>query len=168
MSHSPPAGPPRNLIAVEALADCSFAIAAEYATEYMRNAEAGGPEASIRLPWSLPFPPLGRRVTLTFGLYEDVVEGGRPHDEMRFRWQSGTRWLPDFHGTLRLRIEELRTRVALEGSYAAPLGAPGRVFDRFAGRHIAHATLQEVANRIARYLSRSEDAWRAAHPAPAG
>jgi hypothetical protein len=158
----------RTAIAVDAVADCSFSIAEEYATEYLRNAERGGPEAAIRVPWGLPFPAPGRRVTLTFGLHEDVLEDGRRHDEVRFRWRSGSPWLPDFHGTLRFRIEALRTRVLLEGSYDAPLGVAGRIFDRLIGGRLAHASLQEVATRIARHLSDRERDWRAAHPLPAG
>lgn len=154
-------------IAVDAVADCSFSIAEEYATEYLRNAEQGGPEADIRVPWGLPFPGPGRRVTLTFGLHEDVLEDGRRHDEVRFRWRSGSRWLPDFHGTLRFRIESLRTRVMLEGSYAAPLAVVGGIFDRLIGRRIARASLQEVAVRIARHLTERERDWRIAHPEPA-
>lgn len=160
-------GRPRTAIAVDALADCSFSIAEDYATEYLRGAEAGGPEAAIRLPWALPFPPLGRRVALTFGIHEDMLEGGRRNDEVRLRWRSGSRLLPDFHGTLRFQIEASRTRVMLDGSYEAPLGALGAVFDRVAGRRIARASLQEVADRIARHLTERERAWRAAHPVPA-
>jgi hypothetical protein len=157
----------RTSIVVEAVADCSFSIAEEYATDYLRGAEAGGPEAAIRVPWALPVPPLSRRVALTFGLHEDVREGGRPHDEVRFRWTSGSRLLPDFRGTLRFRIEALQTRITVEGSYEAPLGAVGRVFDRVIGRRIARASLQEVADRIALHLTTRERAWRVAHPVPA-
>jgi hypothetical protein len=162
-------GRPRPEVAVDALADCSFSIAAEYATEYLRCAEAGGPESVISVPWSLPLPlPLpGRHVALTFGLHEDVLEDGRSHDEVRFRWRSGSRFLPDFHGALRFRIEASRTRVLLEGSYDAPLGTLGRLFDRAFGRRIARATLQEVAERIAHHLGERERDWRAAHPVPA-
>jgi hypothetical protein len=106
-------------------------------------------------------------VTLTFGLHEDMDEGGRPHDEVRFHWTSGSHWLPDFHGTLRFRIEEARTRVLLEGSYEAPLGALGAIFDRVLGRRIARFSLAEIAGRIAQHLGRRERAWRAAHPVPA-
>jgi hypothetical protein len=160
-------GRPRTEIAVDAVAECSFSIAEEYATEYLRSAEAGGPEAAVRFPWALPLPPPGRRVALTFGLHEDVLEGGRRHDEVRLRWKSGSQLLPDFHGTLRFRIEAARTRVLLEGSYDVPLGVLGRLFDRVAGRRIARASLQEVADHIALHLTQCERAWRAAHPVPA-
>jgi hypothetical protein len=160
-------GARRTEIAVDALADCSFSIAEEYATEYLRAAEAGGPEAAVRVPWGLPIPPLRWRVRFTFGLHEDVFEGGRQHDEVRFRWQSGSRLLPDFHGSLRFRIETSRTRVLLEGSYEAPLGMLGRIVDRIVGRRVARASLQEVADRIARHLGERERVWRRAHPVPA-
>ena len=40
----------RTKVSVESEARCPFSIAEEYATEYLRRAEAGGPEATIRVP----------------------------------------------------------------------------------------------------------------------
>jgi hypothetical protein len=156
---------PRTEIAVSALAQCSFSIAEEYATEYLRRAEAGGPEATIRVPWPRPFGFLRHRVALSFGIHEDVLEGGRRHDEMRFHWESGTPLLPNFSGTLRFRIEALRTRVFVDGGYTIPLGPAGYCFDQVAGKRLARASLQELADRVAAYLTDRESKWRAAHAA---
>jgi hypothetical protein len=153
---------PRTEISVSALADCSFSMAEEYATEYLRRAEAGGPEATVRVPWPLPFSLLGRRVALSFGIHADVLEAGRRHDEVRFHWESGSRLLPDFRGTMRFRIEYVRTRVHVDGAYAVPLGPVGYCFDRIAGKRIARASLQELADRVAAYLTGCESKWRAA------
>lgn len=156
----------RTTVTAEASADCAFSIAQEYATEYLRRAEAGGPEAEISVPWPLPIP-LRRRVALSFGLHSDDREEGRPHDEIRVRWLSGSALLPDFRGSVRFRIDGTRTRVLVDGSYAPPLGTLGRWFDALAGRRLARASLQDAADRLARHLTERERAWRAAHPAPA-
>lgn len=156
---------PRTEISVSALAQCSFSIAEEYATEYLRRAEAGGPEGTIRVPWPWPWPfgLLRHHVTLSFGIHEDVLEGGRRHDELRFHWESGTPFLPNFRGTMRFRIEDLRTRVYVEGDYMIPLGAAGYCFDQVVGKRLARASLQELTDRVAAYLSDRESKWRAAH-----
>lgn len=156
---------PRAGIAVSALAQCSFSIADEYATEYLRLAEAGGPEATIRVPWPRPFGFLRHHVALSFSIHEDVLEGGRRHNEVRFRWESGTKLLPDFRGTMRFRIESSRTRVHIDGGYAIPLGAAGYCFDWLVGKRLARASLQELADRVAAYLTDCESKWRAKHPA---
>ena len=155
--------PHRTQIAVSALAECAFSIADEYATEYLRRAEAGGPEGTIRVPWPLPIPFLRHHVALSFGIHADVLEEGRRHDELRFHWESGSKFLPNFRGTMRFRIEALHTRVLVDGGYDAPLGAFGRCFDQMLGRHMARASLQELADRVAMYLSSSERSWRSTH-----
>jgi hypothetical protein len=154
---------PRTEISVSALAQCSFSIADEYATEFLRRAEAGGPEATIRVPWPRPFGFLRHRVALSFGIHEDVLEGGRRHDELRFHWQSGSQFLPNFRGTMRFRIESLRTRVLVDGGYTAPLGIVGYCFDQLVGKRLARTSLQELADRVAGYLGECESTWRAAH-----
>jgi hypothetical protein len=163
MTHSQDDHGPRTEISVSALAECSFSIAEEYATEYLRRAEAGGPEAAIRIPWPLPFAFLRHRVSFSFGIHEDVLEGGRRHDEVRFHWESGSRLLPNFRGTMRFRIESLRTRVNVEGGYIIPLGAAGYCFDRAFGNRLARACLQDLADRVAAHLGACESTWRAAH-----
>jgi hypothetical protein len=162
-----PNEPVRTTIAVSAIAACAFSIADEYAADYLRDAERGGTKAGVRVPWSLPFPAPQHRVALTFGLHRDVTDGGREHDEIRFHWDSNSRLLPDFRGTLQFRIDGDRTRILLDGTYLAPLGALGRAFDFIAGRRIARASLQDVADRLAADLSEREQTWRRAHPTPA-
>jgi hypothetical protein len=155
----------RTSIAVSATAACAFSIADEYAADYLRDAERGGAAAGVRVPWSLPFPAPQHRVALTFGLHRDVTDGGRSHDEIRFHWNSNSQLLPDFRGTLQFRIDGDQTRILLDGTYLAPLGALGRFFDLIAGRRIARTSLQDVADRIAADLSERERTWRRDFPA---
>jgi hypothetical protein len=156
----------RTKISVSARAACPFSIAEEYATEYLRSAEAGGPESMIRVPWQLPFPAPHRRLAISFGLQIDVLEGGRQHEEVRFSWKSGSRFLPDFRGWMRFRIEHLGTCVLVDGDYAVPFGILGRCFDGAFGRRMARASLQELADRVTRYLEERERVWRTAHAGP--
>jgi hypothetical protein len=143
----------------EALAACPFSIAQEYAVDYLRLAEAGKEEAEVRVP--IRFLPrlVRRRVALAFSLHLDVEEAGRGHDEIRVRWDSGTPLLPDFHGIVRFRIAGSGTLVLVEGSYRAPFGSPGRLFDHLIGRHIAWSSVGDLARRLAKYLETRERAW---------
>ena len=154
-------------VTAESLAACPFSIAQEYASDYFRRAEAGHEEAEIRLP--ILFLPefLRRHVGLTFGIHADDTDGGRTHDEIRLRWSTGTPFLPDFHGTVRLRIAGSATRVLVDGGYHAPLGAFGRLFDRLIGAYIARASVNDLSQRIAEYLERREHEWRARLTSPA-
>jgi hypothetical protein len=148
------------VITVSTLADCPFSIAEEYAKEYLQRAEAGGAEALVRVPWFRPLPMPAHRVRLTFGLHTDVSEPGRRHDEIRFRWSSGTRLLPNFRGVISFRNEATRTRIFIEGSYDAPFGMLGGFFDRLAGKRIARASLVDIGERLKAFLEQREREWR--------
>jgi hypothetical protein len=147
-------------VSLQVYAACPFSVAHEYAIDYLRRAEAGQDEAEIRVPVAFWAGLIRRRVTISFGLHYDVVDGGRPHDEIRLRWTAGTRLLPDFRGTLRFRIAGKGTDVLIDGSYHVPLGTFGRLFDYIAGRHLASASLRDLAHRIAVSLENTEHDWR--------
>jgi hypothetical protein len=147
-------------VAAEALAACTFSSAYEYATEYFRRAEQGHQEASIRVPFGFLPLSLNRRVQLVSERHPDSTEQGRPHDEIRIRWTAGTALLPDFHGTVRLRIAGVSTRVLVEGFYHPPLGTVGRLFDRIFGAYVADASVRDLAKRIAAYLVARDNDWR--------
>jgi hypothetical protein len=148
-------------VSADVLAVCPFSIAQEYAFDYFRSAEAGHDEAEIRVPIRFLPTVIRRRVALRFGIHTDDTEPGRTHDEIRVRWSSGTRLLPAFHGTVRLRIAGPATRVLVDGEYHAPFGVVGRVFDGVVGAYIARASVDDLAHRIALYLEERERAWRA-------
>jgi hypothetical protein len=150
----------RTAVTASAVAECPFSIAEEYAAGYLQSAEAGREAAYIRVSWFFPLNAFRRRVKLSFGRHLDVGEPGRSHDELRVHWTSGTRLLPDFRGTVRFRIDGMRTRVVIEGSYAVPLGVLGRAFDAVIGKRVALASMQDLADRIARYLAERESTWR--------
>jgi hypothetical protein len=154
-------------VTAEVLASCPFSIAQEYASDYFRRAEAGQAEAEIRVPVRFLPTVIRRRVELRFGIHSDGTEAGRAHDEIRVRWSSGTWLLPEFHGTVRLRISGLGTRVLVDGSYHAPFGVSGRIFDSLVGAYIARASVSDLAHRIAVYLEEREKEWRARVAIPA-
>jgi hypothetical protein len=152
----------RTELTVTTLADCAYPLAQDYVAEYLRDAERGGPAATIRVPW-LPFAH--RTVALTFGLHAGVPGAGPAHDEVRFHWSSGTPLLPDFRGTIQFNAQDGKTLVTVAGEYSAPLGLAGSAFDRIAGRRMALSSLTELAARIAGYLTERHRSWSAAHPA---
>jgi hypothetical protein len=138
----------------EILANCPFSIAGEYASDYLKDAEHGNDGAVLHAG------PLGHRVTLRFGLRTDSTDPGRPHDEVLLYWSAGTAWLPNFRGTLRMRINGERTRLVLDGIYAPPGGPLGVLFDVICGSRIAGATANDLLRRIARALEDKEILWR--------
>jgi hypothetical protein len=93
------------------------------------------------------------------GIRSDSREPGRSHDEIALRWSARNPLLPDFHGTVSFRIAGGRTRMILEGEYVAPGGRLGALFDAVVGRHIARATLRDLARRLAEELARRETDW---------
>jgi hypothetical protein len=150
---------PATTVHVERMCECPFAIAQEYAEQYLRQAEAGGPQARIRAP--LPF--LGQKVKMSFGLWGDIAEGGHQHEEIHLRWSSGSKWLPDFRGSIRFRIDGRNTLILVDGTFTPPLGWFGVRFDQLVGRRIAEYGLYDLAGRIGDQLERKERAWHAAH-----
>ena len=138
----------------ERLADCPFSVAQQYAEEHLRGAEHGGDSSVVYAG------PLHRQVVFSFGTRSDTDEGGRPHDEITLRWSAGTKWLPNFTGTLRMRIASPGTLLVLDGHYVPPGGAPGVFFDRLLGNLIARITAGALLSGIARTLTERERVWR--------
>jgi len=74
-------------------------------------------------------------------------------------WKSGTRLLPDFAARcasgLRLGIRGCTSTAVTR--YRLPAGY---CFDRVVGKRLARASLQELADRVAAYLTARESKWR--------
>ena len=145
----------------DALAVCPFSVAQEYTVDYLRRAEAGAPEAEIRIPISAWSGVLRRRVHLTFGLHFDVLEAGRAHDEIRVRWETGVPYLPGFRGTIRVRVAGANTALRVEGTYRIPFGLFGRIFDALIGGRIAGAGVADLTARIGASLEKAQRDWHA-------
>jgi hypothetical protein len=148
--------------AVERVARCPFSVAHDYVEDFFRSAEGG---IEVRVPLRDFVVGIGGRlrrpVRLVFARHPDETEEGRLHDAVMLEWTGGTRVLPDFHGTLRLRIETVETtRITLEGAWRPPFGLAGRLFDAVIGRGIAKATMRDLLARIAVALERREEIYR--------
>ena len=144
----------RASVHAERIVDCPFEVAHDYAADFFRAAERGGSEAVVRAG------PLRRRVALVFGLRSDIRDPGRSHEEIAVQWSAGTRLLPDFSGTLRMRINGVGTRLVLDGSYVPPGGRLGSMFDALVGNRIAAATARGLLVRVGDALSDRERIWR--------
>jgi hypothetical protein len=59
------------------------------------------------------------------------------------------------------RIAGLETRIIVDGSYQAPFGVLGRLFDHLVGCHIARASARDFTSRIAAHLEAYERHWLA-------
>jgi hypothetical protein len=142
------------MVSVEWVANCPFSLALENAKLIFSSVE--GPGLGVRIPFrSLGIPIDGgfkHYVTVRFHPEPDATDWGRLHDEIDFAWDARSRWLPNFNGVLRMRIEGLRTRVLLQGDYLPPLGRIGALLDRLVGRRLARLTAAELIDRLARAL----------------
>lgn len=143
---------------------CPFSVAYDYAEDFFRQAVVRGAEVGVRLRDVVP--TLGGRLRQPVRLMSmrrpDDAESGRAHDELEICWTAGTRFFPDFEGTLRLRIASVdETRLMLEGTYRPPFGMAGRIFDIVLGRRVARATMCDLLDRLADAMERREAAFRA-------
>ncbi len=154
-------------VQIERYVDCPFSVAEQCIADYLQRAAAGGSEGVLHFP--LPgaaFVSLSRLVELSFEQGHDATEQGRPHLESVITWKSGSRLLPDFSGVIRTRIAAPGTRLIVAGRYRPPLGFFGAIFDRAIGRHIAQATLRDLAARVAISLEGHDAARRGEHFQP--
>jgi hypothetical protein len=151
-------------VLLERIARCPFSVAHEYATGFFRQAAEQGGQAVV--PLHELVPTLGGRlkapVRVDFERRPDGAETGRAHDAFEIGWTAGTRFFPDFRGTLRLRIASVdETQLSLEGEYRPPLGTAGAVFDALVGRRIARATMRDLLDRLAAAMEAREASFRA-------
>jgi hypothetical protein len=159
--------PERVQILAQRTASCPSAAALDYANAFFTQHE-GGKAAEVRLPlraFGLPFPDaLAHPVRFSFTLHEDLTEQGRAHEEIAFSWNAGTTWLPNFHGTLRVRVApQVHTTLSIEGWYAPPFGVFGMLFDRLLGHRLAQATVESLLGQRAERMESEERAFKAAH-----
>ncbi len=151
-------------VQVERVVQCPFSVAHEYIEDFLGDAERA---IDVRIRFrDFVYGLRGdvrRPVQLVLARHVDDTEAGRGHDAIRIAWRAGTRLFPDFHGTLRLRIDSVETtRLTFEGTYRPPLGLAGRAFDVALGRRIARSTMSELLDRIAAELEEREAQFRAA------
>ena len=156
-------------VVVESLVRCPFSVAHDYAEDFFAHAERG---IELHVPLRDLAPTRGghlrRPVRLVAQRMPDEHEPGRAHDAMEIDWTAGTRFFPDFHGALRLRIASVdETRLTLEGCYQPPFGAFGKVFDVLIGRRIARATMRDLLRRLGDAMEQREAEFRAGGSAKA-
>ena len=143
-----------HVIHVERRTDCPFSIVQSYVEEYLCDARRGGKNAFVSAGI------FRRRVDFRFETRSDTAETGRSHEEIVLHWFSGTLFLPNFDGTLRMRIASPGTLLVLEGRNTPPNGALGTLFDRLFGRRIARVMAHALLAHIARTLAERERKWR--------
>jgi hypothetical protein len=75
------------------------------------------------------------------------------HDTIDLTWDPDDRFVPSFTGSLSgIRTDDGMSDLTLEGTYEAPFGAIGAVFDAVLGRRIAAATAQAVLHDIKQFV----------------
>ncbi len=152
-------------VAVERVVRCPFSVGHDYAEDFFAD-------ASRFVELHVPLRDLGhlrRPVRLVAERRPDEDDPGRLHDALEIDWRAGTRFFPDFHGALRLRIDSVETTLlSLEGTYQPPFGPFGIVFDLVAGRRIARATMSDLLQRLGDAMEAREAEFRAGAPGSSG
>jgi hypothetical protein len=115
-----------------------------------------GADGTLRLPLRLPF---GRPSADGFALDHEVYVDARVaqddqnlNDLIRVSWKAESEIpLPSFSGTLVTWSEgnPKLTFIELDGTYVAPDGAAGAIFDETLGRIIAQRTAKDLLAQIA-------------------
>ncbi len=156
-------------VLVERFVECPFAVTEDYAADYLRRAEAGGPESIVRASifGSAAIVPR-RKVAVTFGLRRDAGNAERSHDEISIFWDARSWMFPNFNGSIRFEVSSRGTRLILSGSYQPPFGLTGRIFDDLFGRHIAAATMRDYLERLAIDLETRDAGYRSKPPTSNG
>lgn len=90
------------------------------------------------------------RVRIGWAIVDDLSDEARRHDAISLYWTPVHAGFPSFAGTITVRPHFRDVHLRISGHYEPPLGAPGRFFDRLAGRHIARVTLQRLVAELAR------------------
>ena len=149
-------------VSVEKIVDCPFSLAVDQAHVIFPVLETS-PEI-VRVPYrafGLPLPgTLKHPVAVRFRRQRDATEPGRSHDEIVFDWSAMSRWLPNFRGVLRFRVESPRTRIVLHGEYVPPFGTLGSLFDRVIGHGLARKFSVRMRPQAARNYCRCPDVTR--------
>jgi hypothetical protein len=130
------------------VAECPFSVAQEYATMFL------GKE-----PWSIVAWRLGRLRFVVPGrawtvARPDLTEPGTPHDELLVTWQSALPFIPPLRIIIRFRIAWLTTAITVEGQ-----GLPNG---------FTHLVLEDLLERLSRYLEEEERQYRRDHPPALG
>ncbi len=112
-----------------------------------------------------PFSALRTRVEYELQEVPDHTDTTRIHDALTIHWHARS-WfpLPVMRGLITVRPNGASTELRMEGSYAAPLGLPGRIFDRIIGRHIAQRTMNRFLDDVHDFAEREWNLERRDRP----
>jgi hypothetical protein len=107
---------------------------------------------------------VGRDIAIDVGAFEPV---GISHVRVPLRWRARERHalFPAMRAALEVRMVSVappRTRIAIAGRYAPPLGALGAAIDGAVGHRLAEAAVQRFVEAVA---ERIEELAAAADPA---
>jgi len=144
-------------ICVQAVVGHPAATTEHLLQDYMDERVRG--DGSVALPLRMRF----RAGRDDLALAHDVVvrfRKGRDaenlNDTFFVDWQpSGEGPYPAFSGTMNVYAESdpRQSRLEIDGTYDAPGGAIGRIFDALIGRRMARASLADLVERIAADLT---------------
>ena len=87
-----------------------------------------------------------------FKVISDRTDGSRQHDALALSWRPRWRLFPNFEGSVTVRPHRCGSILGLEGNYQSPGGFAGQLFDRILGQKLANGTLDQLLQRLRRYI----------------
>jgi hypothetical protein len=129
-----------SLVRVSQYAACPFSAAVELAEKILVHRQ--GMHVS-------PSAPFGERVHFRAATTDDYTDEARKHEALLIAWRPRSPLFPEFRGVVTVRPEHRGVLLHLQGDYAAPFGAAGKIFDFVIGRAIARRTMQNFLRELA-------------------
>ena len=151
---------PVRSFALEAVADCPFSVAQDYATDFLRDRLRTAIGMRVGRCRLMP----GRA---WISARPDFTDRGKPHDELVLRWFPTIPLLPSVEIVIRFRIAWLTTRLAID-MYLTRGDAPLRRFGAWLFIVMMRLVVGRLLTQLARYLKERESAYRIAHPPALG
>lgn len=131
----------KHVIHATMLARCPFSVATEMLGRSLREKK----DMTVSVTRAIR-----EHVRLGWAVVDDLTDESRRHDAIAIYWTPDHPTFPSFAGTITVRPHYRESYIRITGTYDPPLGRAGRLFDRFAGRHIARATLLRLIRELVR------------------
>jgi hypothetical protein len=135
--------------------DCPHYYLIHHAQRYFTVRRQGQPPGTLSLTVDTPKVGLPGNVQARHEVrmrYE-ISKGSDGQDVIKLTWDPHDRFVPKFTGTLSGEsLDDGKSRLTLAGTYQAPFGPVGAVFDAILGHRIAAATAEALLQDVKRFI----------------
>lgn len=124
------------------LIDAPFSSVIEYVVDFFEEQ----PHLRVKAIASTTVP-----VETRIEVVDDRADKARHHEAVALSWKPPLSIFPRFEGLVSVRPHFSGAILSVEGTYAPPGRAFGRIFDEFIGKRLACATMDHLLRRIRIY-----------------